>query len=138
MIRKRNLMSDRGGNAAVEFGLVAPFVLMLLLGLLDVGRLFADQYALDQGVAVAARYAVVNSTSGAVVAASLTAFEQQVQPLLGSCIGSGTCTFSLTPATFLPGATVSVTASYAWTPSSAITAMPAQTLNSATTLTVQN
>ena len=138
MIWKRNLMSDRRGNAAVEFGLVAPFVLMLLLGLLDVGRLFADQYALDQGVAVAARYAVVNSTSGAVVAASLTAFEQQVQPLLGSCIGSGTCTFSLTPATFLPGATVSVTASYAWTPSSAITAMPAQTLNSATTLTVQN
>jgi Flp pilus assembly protein TadG len=138
MIRSPSLAPDRRGNAALEFAMAAPCVLILLIGLLDIGRLFADQYALDQGVAVAARYAVVNSTSATVGATSLTAFEQQVQPLLGSCIAAGTCTFSLAPAGFLPGATVSVTATYTWTPSAAITAIPAQILNSATTLTVQN
>jgi Flp pilus assembly protein TadG len=138
MIRSRSLAPDRRGNAALEFAMAAPCVLILLIGLLDIGRLFADQYALDQGVAVAARYAVVNSTSANVFATSQTAFDQQVQPLLGNCRAASTCTFNLAPTSFLPGATVSVTATYTWTPSAAITAMPAQTLNSATTLTVQN
>jgi Flp pilus assembly protein TadG len=123
MIRSRSLAPDRRGNAALEFAMAAPCVLILLIGLLDIGRLFADQYALDQGVAVAARYAVVNSTSANVFATSQTAFDQQVQPLLGNCRAASTCTFNLAPT---------------WTPSATITAMPAQTLNSATTLTVQN
>jgi Flp pilus assembly protein TadG len=135
MIRGRILAAERRGTTALEFALVAPMVLTLMIGLLDIGRLFGDQYALDQGVAVAARYAVVNSALASVTSIE-SMFKQAVQPLLGGC---GGCTIAVTFApSYQPGAAVTVTASYPWKPSSPITLMPAQTLASSTTLTVQN
>ena len=126
---------DRRGTAALEFGLVLPFMLMLLVGMLDVGRLIGDQHALDRGVAVAARYAIVNSASAS--ATTITAqFDQAVQPLLGSCVGC-TVTVTFSPS-YQPGATVTVSATYAWTSTLPTLSLANTTLSSSITLTVQN
>ncbi len=134
MIRHR-MQADRRGNFVLEFALLAPIMLIMLLGLIDLCRMLGDQHALDQGAAAAARYAVVNSTSASATSIQ-TVFMTAVQPMLGSCTGcSVTVTFN---PSFKPGGTVTVAATYAWTPSSPITLMSAHSLASATTLTVQN
>jgi Flp pilus assembly protein TadG len=147
MIRCGTPATDRRGATALEFALVAPMVLTLLIGLLDLGRLFGDQYALDQGVAVAARYAVVNSTSAS-AATIQSQFTTAVKPLLGGAVFTlttpplstkcGDCFGVAFAPSYQPGATVTVAARYWWTPSSPITLLPAQSLTSSTTLTVQN
>lgn len=128
-------LRDRHGSLALEFGLVLPFVIVMLVGILDVGRLMGDQHALDRGVEVAARYAVVNSSSAS-TGTITTQFDQAVQPLLGSC---ATCTVSVSfNPSYQPGATVTVTASYPWTPTLPLMLLSATTLSSSITLTVQN
>lgn len=131
----RRLARDRRGSVALEFGVVLPLVLMLLVGIMDVGRMMGDQHALDRGVAVAARYAIVNSSTA--TANTITAqFTAAVQPLLGSC---GTCTVNVTfSPSYQVGGTVTVTASYPWTPTVPTLVLSDTTLTSTITLTVQN
>ena len=49
---------DRGA-AAVEFALVVPLLLLLVMGILDYGRFFFDSVSLRQGAREGARQAVV-------------------------------------------------------------------------------
>jgi Flp pilus assembly protein TadG len=79
MIRfRRQLQTDESGVALVEFALVLPLVLVLLLGMIDVGK--AVNYWNDETHLAneAARYAAVNNSptkdaSGATVPQSLSA-----------------------------------------------------------------
>jgi len=66
----RGRARDRGA-AAVEFALVVPLLLLLVMGILDYGRFFFDSVSLRQGAREAARQAVVqvygaSCTTGAV------------------------------------------------------------------------
>lgn len=134
MIR-RWLHCDRRGSTALEFGLALPIFSALMFGILDLGRLFGDQHALDSGVAVAARYAAVNSASAS--PASIKAqFVTAVLPLLGTC-GSCTVTVSFTPS-YQPGGTVTVAAQYPWSPSLGTLGLPGLTLSTSITLTILN
>jgi len=54
----RGRAPDRGA-AAVEFALVVPLLLLLVMGILDYGRFFFDSVSLRQGAREAARQAVV-------------------------------------------------------------------------------
>jgi hypothetical protein len=56
--RVRGRAIDRGA-AAVEFALVVPVLLLLVMGILDYGRFFFDSVSLRQGAREAARQAVV-------------------------------------------------------------------------------
>jgi Flp pilus assembly protein TadG len=56
----RGFRSDRGGAAAVEFALVLPLFLMLVLGAIDFGKLFLTRNALNSAVQQAGRYAMIN------------------------------------------------------------------------------
>jgi len=56
--RVRGRAHDRGA-AAVEFALVLPVLLVLVMGILDYGRFFFDSVSLRQGAREAAREAVV-------------------------------------------------------------------------------
>jgi Flp pilus assembly protein TadG len=56
--RVRGRTRDRGA-AAVEFALVVPVLLLLVMGILDYGRFFFDSVSLRQGAREAARQAVV-------------------------------------------------------------------------------
>lgn len=58
--RVRGRTLDRGA-AAVEFALVVPLLLLLVMGILDYGRFFFDSVSLRQGAREAARQAVVQN-----------------------------------------------------------------------------
>ncbi len=128
-------MRDRRGTTALEFALVAPIVLMLLFGIFEFGRLIGDQHALDYGVDAAARYAIVSS--GSATTSSITAtFNSAVAPLLGGCTG---CDVHITfNPSYARGNSVTITATYPWSPVAGLNILAAQTLSSSTTLTVQN
>jgi TadE-like protein len=52
---KSNMNRERG-TAAVEFAMLAPVMLIMAFGLLEVGRMLFDYQAINSGVRVAARY----------------------------------------------------------------------------------
>jgi Flp pilus assembly protein TadG len=55
----------RQGATAVEFALIAPVLFLILLGIMEVGRAFWIQSALDFAVQEAARCAVVQAANPA-------------------------------------------------------------------------
>ncbi len=67
---------DRSGVAAVEFALISPTIILVLVGLIDLGGMLYTRFQLDASLAAAANYAMVNgssvnSTSGAALASTL-------------------------------------------------------------------
>ncbi len=64
------------GIAAVEFAILVPVFLILLMGTTDLGQMLYAYYELDQSVAAGAEYAALNaanvtSTNGAALASSI-------------------------------------------------------------------
>jgi Flp pilus assembly protein TadG len=59
MHRLRNLYADRRGNFAIEFALALPILLLLLVGLLDLGRMSIEKSALLQGAREGAQYGIL-------------------------------------------------------------------------------
>jgi Flp pilus assembly protein TadG len=57
MRRLRALIRARSGAAAAEMAMVAPFLLILMFGSLELGSLFMDQHALEKQVRDGARFA---------------------------------------------------------------------------------
>jgi len=60
-----------GGSAVVEFALVVPILLLLVMGILDYGRYFFDSVSLRQGAREAARQAVVQVYAGSCTTGSV-------------------------------------------------------------------
>jgi Flp pilus assembly protein TadG len=54
-----------GGGTAVEFALIAPVLLMLVVGTIDVGRLLWTRNTIEEGVAAAGRYVMAHPTASA-------------------------------------------------------------------------
>ncbi len=131
-------MRPRGGteaSTAAEFGVAISVVLALMFGVIDLGRLFLAQHAMNYGVAAAARYAVVNGT----VATTTTIqnkFTTAITPALGATqAGTANVQVSFSPSEKV-GGTVTVSATLAWTPASALSHLIAVTLSSSQTLTI--
>ena len=100
---------DERGAAVVEFALVAPLLLMMVLGIAEFGRAFHIQATLSQAAREGVRVmALQNNPAGAVAATqaaapTLTLTNVAVSP--STCVASG-----LTPA-----ATATVTVTYSFT-----------------------
>ncbi|MBS0526660.1 MAG: pilus assembly protein [Proteobacteria bacterium] len=58
MHRLKDLLGDRRGNFAIELALALPILLLLLAGLLDLGRLSIEKSALLQGAREGAQYGI--------------------------------------------------------------------------------
>ena len=91
--RVRALLRDQSAAAAVEMALVIPFLLVLMLGAVDVGNYFHSEHVVDKAVRDAARFAArlpFADYSGCTVPSGGTA-EQQTQRLarFGDPSGSG-------------------------------------------------
>ena len=56
----RRLAKNRGGNVAVEFGLGAPVLFLIIFGVVELGYALWLQNALDESVAAAARCASIS------------------------------------------------------------------------------
>lgn len=74
--RTRGAARATGGIAAVEFAIIVPVFLIMLMGVIDVGQLLYTYYRLDQAVAAGSQYAAlnggnVNSTGGGALASSI-------------------------------------------------------------------
>ncbi len=105
----RNRQDERGA-AAVEFALVAPLLLLMVLGIAEFGRAYYIQASLSQAAREGVRVmALQNNPAGAVAATraaappGLTLGNVTVSP--STCVASG-----LTPA-----ATATVTVTYSFT-----------------------
>lgn len=66
----------RQGNAAVEFALISPVLMLLMVGIVDIGRALMMKHRLGEAVSAGAQYALVNtgmvtSSSGAALASSI-------------------------------------------------------------------
>lgn len=53
------IISDKSGQSMVEFALVLPILILLLMGIMDFGRLFAGYVELQNAARDGARYAAV-------------------------------------------------------------------------------
>jgi hypothetical protein len=60
MMRRRH---SHGGNVAVEFGLVAPMLVLLLVGLVEAGVQFGTGLLLDSAARDASRFGVTGATA---------------------------------------------------------------------------
>ena len=72
-MRKRPSERDQRGTAAVEFALVLPLVLVVVLGLVQVGLLARDRLLVEAAARAGARTAAVELDAAAVAAAAATA-----------------------------------------------------------------
>ena len=52
----RGFVWARSGNAGTEFAMVAPFLLLLLIGSIEIGRALRDYHVVNESVRDAARY----------------------------------------------------------------------------------
>ncbi|MFI5030218.1 MAG: TadE/TadG family type IV pilus assembly protein [Reyranellales bacterium] len=57
--RLKDVVADRRGNFVIEFALALPILLLLLVGLLDLGRLSVEKSALLQGAREGAQYGIL-------------------------------------------------------------------------------
>ena len=72
MHRPKDLCRDRRGNFAIEFALALPILLLLLVGLLDLGRLSIEKSALLQGAREGAQYGILAPTDTANIQTTAT------------------------------------------------------------------
>ena len=71
-MRRMTGRKNQRGAAAVEFGLVLPVLLMILLGIIDYGWVFFSQLQMTNAVREGARRGVVQDTPAAATGVSYT------------------------------------------------------------------
>ena len=99
--RLRARVGREKGAAAVEFALVLPLLVVLLVGIIDFGLYFYNDLAVAHAARDAARYLSVNNVAGANAAVSKLTLVSAPQP-----------TATLTPATSGNAATVTLRTNY--------------------------
>ncbi|MDP9884815.1 Flp pilus assembly protein TadG [Sinomonas atrocyanea] len=92
------------GAAAVEFALVLPALLLLVLGIIDFGRIFSAQQTLTYAARAGARVMVLQNSQTAAV----TAAQNAASPL-GQLPSSS---FAVSPSTCTSGTQVAFTVNY--------------------------
>ena len=82
MSKLSHLLSDRRGGAVIEFAVLGPVLLTMLLGAVDVGRMFYVRQNLEYATEQAARYYMLNPTAQS---SAVTAY---LQGAMGGGVGS--------------------------------------------------
>lgn len=107
MRRARDIRSEHG-QTAVEFALVTPIIVLLLLGVIQVGVAFHDYITLTDAARAGARKAVVERFTGETNAQ----LQQHVRDSAGDLDQSKLQVTVNIPTPDTPGSTVTVTATY--------------------------
>jgi Flp pilus assembly protein TadG len=100
----RNLANDRGA-AAVEFALVLPVLVLLVLGLVEFSRVYNIQISISNAAREGARTMAIENDPAIAQSAAIAA-APSVNP------GVTSSQVSVSPADCSPGATVTVTITY--------------------------
>ena len=137
MRKHHALARDRRGVTSIEFAVAIGAVLIVVLAILDLGRLFAAQHTLNYGVEKALRYAVVNSSTATATSVA-DKFRTAVTPGLGAA-GAASCAVTVSyPQGNAPTLPVTIAVTYRWAPASSLDSLPGFTLSSGQTLVVQH
>ena len=107
MLRRHSIRDDRG-QTAVEFALIAPIIVVLLVGIIQVGVAFHDYITLTDAARAGARKAVVDRFSGE----SLSQLQQHVRDAAGDLDQSKLQVTVDMPAPLSSGSSLTVTAQY--------------------------
>jgi Flp pilus assembly protein TadG len=59
--RSASFFRDRIGTSTIEFAMVVPVVMLILAGIVDIGRLLNTKFNLDTSMATAVNYTLVNA-----------------------------------------------------------------------------
>ncbi len=111
MRRHRLGIGDASGNAAVEFALVLPVFISIVLGLIEIGRVLYTDHTLDHAAREGVRYAIVRGASSPTPALSsdiVTVVKSRAAPLDPAMVGVAV---SFDPNN-RPGSAVAVQVSY--------------------------
>jgi Flp pilus assembly protein TadG len=108
----RGLRRDRRGSAAIEFAILAPVLFTVMLGIIEMGRMFYVRQALEYATEQAARYYMLNPTTDS---GSVTTY---LQGQMAGGMGSGVTVSYVDTASCNGNTTVTctmITASYTFT-----------------------
>lgn len=83
--------SDRRGQSLVEFALILPILILLMVGLFDLGRVVFTNNSLSDGARQGARIAAINPRSGTYCADINTAARTAIR---GTTLATSTVTYS--------------------------------------------
>ncbi|MHA6668501.1 TadE/TadG family type IV pilus assembly protein [Homoserinimonas sp. A447] len=97
--------ADDSGAAAVEFALILPVLILLLMGLIEFSLLFNTQISLTQAAREGARTMAIHNDPAVAQAATINA-----APSVNPAIAAGDIT--ITPTDCTAGTTVTVTINY--------------------------
>jgi Flp pilus assembly protein TadG len=110
-LRRRLLLRSEQGQAIVEFAMVLPLLVVLLLGIIEFGIIFNNYVTLTDATRAGARKAAVSRFSGDNGAAAKQVVIDSAQGLNKSTL-SPTISVTASPDWSTPGNTVTVTAHY--------------------------
>jgi Flp pilus assembly protein TadG len=101
------------GQSIVEFALVAPLFLIMLFGVIEIGRLVWTHHELTNGTREGARLAMVRGSESSAPLTSTTPIRDRI---LETTVGlsSGSLNVSATGLGGEPGTTVTVTTTYSY------------------------
>jgi Flp pilus assembly protein TadG len=106
-MKRHQQHSDRG-QAFVEFALILPVLLLIVLGIIQFGRLYNNNETITNATRAGARVAAVSRTASDPVGATIQAVKNSAPNLDLSQV-----TVTVTPAPpWQPGSSVTVTATY--------------------------
>jgi Flp pilus assembly protein TadG len=88
---KARLRSNREGATAVEFAIILPVLLLILMGLIDFAMALHTKNTLQYAVERAARYAIVNQSG------STGSFSTEVTTHLAGIIDDSSVSITVTP-----------------------------------------
>ena len=86
----KTLIACRSGIAAVEMALIAPFFVILLGGMVDVGLLLHEKAQVSQATSAGLAYAVLAEQAGATIGSISTNVETMIQDEVNTGFTSGT------------------------------------------------
>jgi Flp pilus assembly protein TadG len=119
------LRRDTRGGAILEFALLAPLMFSMLLGLVEIGRMFYVRQALEYATEEAARYYMLNPT------AASSAVTTYLQGKMAGGMGSAISVSYVDTANCNSNSTVTctaITATYTFTFVAAVLGMSTQSL----------
>ncbi len=122
-----------GGQSLVEFALILPIFMVLVLGLFDGARAVWNYNTLAEAAREGSRYAIVNSGAAA------SDIEGVVRDH-GSGLNQASLSVTVTPSSAPRdvGSTVEVRAEYDFDPLFAIVGLPSITMSSTSRMTIQH
>ena len=126
-------MQDEGGQALVEFALVLPVLLAVMIAIFELGTIYRNYLVLTDAVRAGARAAAVNRNAADPISAATSATVSA-----GNDIGLTTSNVTVTPSTpWSAGGSVTVTATYPYSLSLFGASLISGNLSSSTTERVE-